>query len=59
MKKKVWIDPPMGWMYGFPAIWDEEKETYIEMLIRYGYPEDQVEFALGYSRMWTVNEDDK
>jgi len=21
----LWVDPPSGWKYGFPKIWDKEK----------------------------------
>jgi hypothetical protein len=24
MSKKIWIDPPSGWKYGFPKVYDRE-----------------------------------
>jgi hypothetical protein len=32
------VDPPSGWLYGFPALLDLEKETYTDLLVRKGYP---------------------
>lgn len=47
------IDPPMGWMYGFPAKWDKEKyPTYRELLLAHDYPVQDIEFAEKYSRWW-------
>jgi hypothetical protein len=48
------IDPPGGWRYGFPrALVLNSGETVREWLIRYGYPEDELEFAMKYLRSWT------
>lgn len=39
--RKVVVDPPSGWMYGFPDIWDKDKFESLEDFIRAaGYPED-------------------
>ena len=46
---KVWVDPPSGWKYGFPAIWDDEKETMDELFARMNYPED---YRDSWVRMW-------
>lgn len=43
------VDPPGGWMYGFPKILEED---YRQQLIDSGYPEGDIEFALRYSREW-------
>lgn len=56
---KLWVDPPNGWMYNFPAIWDREKETLEIMLKRHNYPEKDIEFALQYMRMWLIDENNK
>ena len=53
---KIWVDPPSGWKYNFPAIWDKEKETLEAMLKRHNYPEKDMEFALHYMRMWLIDE---
>jgi len=34
----VWVDPPSGWRYGFPKLWDR-KGTCQDWMIANGYPE--------------------
>lgn len=41
------VDPPSGWMYGFPA---PLKEDYEQQLRDAGYPEKDIPFALKHSR---------
>jgi len=48
---KMWIDPPYGWRYGFPKIWDTQQPI-VEWLIENGYPQEDVNFALNYLRTW-------
>lgn len=49
-----WVDPPMGWAYGFPKEIDLSKETLTEeWLVEKGYSLDNAEFALKHIRMWT------
>lgn len=44
------VDPPSGWMYGFPKIWDSEKDKPIpEWLAENGYPEKAT-----HIRTWSV-----
>lgn len=52
--KRIMIDPPEGWRYGFPKEYDRdpEQETQENWFIRNGYPVAMVELALKYSRMW-------
>lgn len=53
---KLWIDPPSGWRYGFPKIWDPNTEPDIKVwLIASGYPQSEVDFALQYYRQWLVD----
>ena len=36
---QIWVDPPEGWRYGFPAIYDPEKDGQMsEWIVRKGYP---------------------
>jgi len=36
---KLWVDPPEGWKYGFPAIYDAETDGQMsEWIVRKGYP---------------------
>jgi hypothetical protein len=47
-------------MYGFPAIWDEEKyPTLQEFYESKRYPAKDMDFALSYTRRWNVDENDK
>jgi hypothetical protein len=35
----MWVDPPEGWKFGFPAIYDPEKDGQMsEWIVRKGYP---------------------
>lgn len=58
--RELFVDPPSGWQYGFPALWN--KDTYPELedfLKAKGYPEDQIDFACRYMRMWLPQEENK
>jgi hypothetical protein len=50
------IDPPSGWMYGFPkAIPDDilcDTALFRAWLVQQGYPEQDVELAVKHSRYW-------
>lgn len=50
------IDPPSGWMYGFPKPVPREALKSIEALkawlLEQGYPKKDVEFAVKHSRYW-------
>jgi hypothetical protein len=36
---KIWVDPPEGWKYGFPAIYDPDKDGQLsDWVVRKGYP---------------------
>lgn len=51
--KVLYIDPPGGWLYGFPQIWDtEEYPSYKDLLRAKGYPEKDIALACEYSRSW-------
>ena len=50
------IDPPEGWRYGFPKRLPDDVTDMRKWLIENGYPEDQIVFALKYSRMWKEEE---
>lgn len=53
----ITIDPPSGWMYGFPkeiSILEYESEEFNmgDWLVQNGYPKDNVPFALEHIRIW-------
>jgi hypothetical protein len=53
MNTKIWIDPPEGWRYGFPAVFDTESSEYIQdWLVTKGYPQAQVAWAMQNLHMW-------
>ena len=52
MEKVVMVDPPEGWRYGFPRVFDPSKKSLTDMLKEVGYPEDLMNLALTYSRYW-------
>ena len=55
---KLMVDPPSGWQYGFPALWDKEQYPELKDFLKAkGYPEDQIDFALNYIRMWFPEEE--
>lgn len=53
MMTKFWVDPPSGWRYGFPKIWDSDViHDVADWLFYEGYPEPTIAFV----RMWPVEE---
>jgi len=47
------IDPPSGWKYGFPCLYNESADGDMrDFLLSKGYPERDVDFALEHMRMW-------
>jgi len=56
---KYWVDPPSGWRYGFPKVWDSEHQpNVVGWLLLNGYPAKDVNFACGYLRMWNYEATD-
>jgi len=57
---KVWVDPPEGWRYGFPKVWDSNQHPNMFTWLNWaGYPES-VRKEYGeyfYCRQWFVEED--
>jgi len=38
-KNMIWVDPPEGWKYGFPAIYDPDTDGQMsDWIISKGYP---------------------
>lgn len=54
---KMWIDPPSGWRYGFPKLYDKRVPLQ-QWLIDNEYPEQDVDFAMQYLRMWPETKDE-
>jgi hypothetical protein len=57
--KKVWIDPPTGFNYGFPKVYDPSDEvSFAQWLVREGYPQTLIT-ELGdhfYCRQWDYDD---
>lgn len=55
--KKVMIDPPGGWRFGFPmeVLKNITTQEVRQLLIRQKYPENEIEFALAHMR-WLIFE---
>ena len=58
IKERVWIDPPSGWRYNFPKIYDPKIDTpdIVEWLVENGYPDSMAKKEGMYFRMWRVDE---
>lgn len=46
------VDPPSGWKYGFPQLFDSSKSTYRDFLRNNGYPTQHIDFAIRHTRCW-------
>jgi len=52
VRLKLWVDPPEGWKYGFPAIYDPNTDGQLsEWIISKGYP---VQIIKEYGDAWAV-----
>jgi hypothetical protein len=59
---KLWVDPPEGWKFGFPAIYDSETDGQMsEWIISKGYPVQTIkEYGEQWHiRCWSAEEPDK
>jgi hypothetical protein len=58
---KMWVDPPQGWKYNFPKIYDVIKDgpDVYEWIIKEGYPRKLAESYKNHFcyRMWEVKDD--
>ncbi len=53
--QKVVVDPPSGWRYGFPKVYNPEQDGMMkDWLVKNGYPIKDVEFALNHLRVWNA-----
>jgi hypothetical protein len=56
---KVWIDPPSGWQFGFPKVWNPEVDKDVMVwLVKEGYPQAEID-SLGesfYFRSWEATD---
>ena len=61
MDNKIWVDPPNGWVYGFPKLWDKQlNPDFMAWLIAEGYPKSEID-SYGkhfYVRQWGFYDDE-
>jgi hypothetical protein len=49
---KIWVDPPEGWKFGFPAIYDPDTDGQMsDWIISKGYP---IQIIKEYGEQWMV-----
>ena len=54
------VDPPAGWRYGFPRFYDKDQDGDLgEWLVKGGYPREDVDFALRYTRFFSRDSQDE
>lgn len=52
----MWIDPPEGWRYGFPKLYNKKTDPSVtEWLLKEGYPKEE---EPSYYRMWAPTEEE-
>ena len=59
-KKVLMIDPPSGWLYGFPKVLPDPKpESMHEWLVGNGYPQEEIDKMKEYfyCRYWETELD--
>jgi len=56
----LWIDPPAGWRYGFPKIYDrvQHGDDVLAWLVQEGYPQAEIDRmgSMFYTRQWSADE---
>ena len=57
---QLWVDPPSGWKYGFPKVWNGEGNM-TDWLIENGYPQKEIDSCGDYFfvRQWPVEQSDE
>ena len=57
---QLWVDPPSGWKYGFPKVWNGEGNMR-DWLIDNGYPQKEIDSCGNhfFVRMWDVEQNDE
>lgn len=58
---KVMIDVPYGWEYGFPRVWDVDRDPNLfQWLVEQGYPQVEIDRRGKdfFIRSWVVERDE-
>jgi hypothetical protein len=58
--KRLVIDPPAGWRYGFPKIYDNDEGLPLEVwLLENGYPQKEIDAGgASWCRYWETEEEE-
>jgi len=59
MTNKIWVDPPSGWRYGFPRVYNENTDgPILEWMVKCGYPQPLIDDYGDhfYMRQWHAEE---
>ena len=62
MAKRMIIDPPSGWMYGFPKVYNNpDNLSTEEWLVKNGYPEKEFnkDGKVYYVRTWEEDDEER
>jgi len=60
MAKKTYVDPPSGWKYGFPKVYNEETDgDMTKWLLANGYPQKEIDSCGDYFFIRRWEEDDE
>ena len=57
--KKIWVDPPAGWKYGFPKVYEQETDgDMTQWMLKEGYPQREIDSCGSHFhvRMWDFDE---
>lgn len=58
MPSRIMIDPPEGWKYGFPMLWDRDDDpldgSLIAWILEKGYPQSEVDHSGEFFRVRVV-----
>ena len=57
--KKIWVDPPAGWKYGFPKVYEQETDgDMTKWMLKEGYPQREIDSCGNHFhvRMWDFDE---
>lgn len=52
-----WVDPPQGYLYGFPAIWDEKEFPELTDFLRLKKVPESI-ISLGHVRFWEATKEE-
>ena len=53
----IMVDPPSGWVFGFPKPLPPEVTDFRQWLIDEGYPESEVDTAINCCGCWEVDDE--